>query len=271
VLHVIWGDRAEAIEAEACEILGVKGVREFFRRDFFAGHLKAYSKSRRQAPIYWPLSSPKGLYTVWLYYHRLTPDTLFTVLRDHVKPKLEYEERRTFQLKQEAGATPTTAQRQELADAEDLVEDLRAFRDELNRVAPLFRPDLNDGVIINYAPLWRMIALPKWRKDCKAVWDDLADGKYDWSHLAMHLWPERVAPKCATDRSLAIAYDLEETFWQEDSEKPGKWVERKVAESEIEALIAARTSPAVKAALVSICAVGSGETAPRRARRKTVA
>jgi len=67
---VIWGDRAEAIQQEACELLGVPTLREWFRRPagFFADHLKRYSKSRRQAPIYWPLSSPGGRYTVWLYY-----------------------------------------------------------------------------------------------------------------------------------------------------------------------------------------------------------
>ena len=40
-------------------------------------------------------------------------------------------------------------------------------------------------------------------------------GKYDWAHIAMHLWPERVVPKCATDRSLAIAHGLEDVFWVE--------------------------------------------------------
>ena len=46
------------------------------------------------------------------------------------------------------------------------------------------------------------------------------DGKYDWAHIAMHLWPERVVPKCATDRSLAIAHGLEDVFWTKDD---GKW------------------------------------------------
>jgi hypothetical protein len=32
----------------------------------------------------------------------------------------------------------------------------------------------------------------------------------------MHLWPERVVPKCMTDRSLAIAHGLEDVFWVED-------------------------------------------------------
>ena len=37
----------------------------------------------------------------------------------------------------------------------------------------------------------------------------------------MHLWPERVVPKCADDRSLAIAHGLENAFWEEDDD--GKW------------------------------------------------
>jgi hypothetical protein len=251
VSRVLWKDRADALEHEVCALLGVPALREWFRRPagFFADHLKRYSKSRRQAPIYWPLSSPKNLYTVWLYYHRLTPDTLFTVLRDHVKPRLEFEERRAFQLQQEAGPTPSPSQRRDLADATDLVEDIRAFKAELERVAPLFHPNLNDGVIINHAPLWRLAAHPKWRKDCHAIWNELAQGDYDWAHLAMHLWPERVVPKCATDRSLAIAHGLDAIFWREDPEKPGKWIARKVTDLELRGLIAERTSAAVKAAV----------------------
>jgi hypothetical protein len=217
VLAVVFPNRVDEIAHEACEILGVKTLREFFRKSaaFFAGHLKRHSKSRRQAPIYWPLTSPNGRYTLWLYYPRLTSDTLFTALRDFLEPKLQYEEGRAFRIRQDAGATPAPSQRAEIAEADELVDDLRALRDELKRVAPLFKPDLNDGVILNHAPLWRMIGLPKWRKDCQAIWEKLAAGDYDWAHLALHLWPERVIPKCATDRSLAIAHGLEDIFWEE--------------------------------------------------------
>jgi hypothetical protein len=268
-LGILWKERAEAIEQEACEILGVKSLRNWFRKptSFFDDHLTRYTKSKRKAPIYWPLSSPNGLYTVWLYYHRLTADTLFTVLRDYLKPKLEFEERRAFQLRQEAGTTPSPSQRRDIAEAEELVEDLRAFKAELERVAPLFRPNLNDGVIINCAPLWRMIGLPKWRKDCQAIWNELAQGDYDWAHLALHLWPERVVPKCATDRSLAIAHGLEAVFWQEDPEKPGKWIARTVTEPELRGLVAERTSAAVKAAVESLVGATSNEGAPRRGRK----
>ena len=32
---------------------------------------------------------------------------------------------------------------------------LRVFLDEVKRVAPLWDPNLDDGVLINFAPLWR--------------------------------------------------------------------------------------------------------------------
>jgi hypothetical protein len=112
-----------------------------------------------------------------------------------------------------------------------------------------------------------MIGLPKWRKDCQAIWNELAKGDYDWVHLALHLWPKRVVPKCATDRSLAIAHGLESVFWQEDPEKPGKWIARKVTETEVRDLIAERSSAAVKAAVESLVGATGNEGAPRKGRK----
>ena len=84
----------------------------------------------------------------------------------------------------------------------------------------------------------------------KGHWDELCAGKYDWAHLAMHLWPERVVPKCATDRSLAIAHGLEDVFWVEGAD--GKWKPRPTPTRSVEELVRERTSPAVKAALKSL-------------------
>ena len=41
------------------------------------------------------------------------------------------------------------------------------------------------------------------------VTEKLEDGEYDWAHLAYSIWPERVKSICKTDRSIAIAHDLE--------------------------------------------------------------
>ena len=103
-------------------------------------------------------------------------------------------------------------------------------------------------MIINFAPLWRLVPHHRaWQKECKACWDKLVAGDYDWSHLAMHLWPERVVPQCADDRSLAIAHDLEDVFWYEDENS--KWQTREVEASTVEELVVERTSAAVKGAL----------------------
>jgi hypothetical protein len=66
----------------------------------------------------------------------------------------------------------------------------------------------------------------------------------------MHLWPERVVPKCATDRSLAIAHGLEDVFWLEDDD--GKWKPRAAPTRPIKDLVTDRTSPAVVAARDSL-------------------
>jgi hypothetical protein len=66
----------------------------------------------------------------------------------------------------------------------------------------------------------------------------------------MHLWPERVVPKCAIDRSLAIAHGMEDTFWIEGAS--GRWNTRTTPAKPIDELVRERSSPAVKAALKSL-------------------
>jgi hypothetical protein len=44
-------------------------------------------------------------------------------------------------------------------------------------------PDLNDGVVLNIAPLWELVP---W-KEAKKRWDELLDGKYEWSSIGKQL------------------------------------------------------------------------------------
>jgi hypothetical protein len=84
----------------------------------------------------------------------------------------------------------------------------------------------------------------------------------------MHLWPERVVPQCAKDRSLAIAHGLEAVFWVENS--GGKWTARKTPTRKLDELVRERTSPAVKAALKSVleAPVATGGSSRGRDARK---
>lgn len=216
VLEVIWKDRAEAIEKEACKILGVRKLRDYFRKPgnggFWMDHVKRYSKSRRKAPIYWYLRSAKGSYGLWLYYHRLDKDILFKGLLNYVEPKIRLEEDRLNTLrarKEKAGRSGREAKQieKEIDRQEQFVSELRDFADKLRRVADLhLEPDLNDGVILNIAPLWELVP---W-KEAKKYWEALQEGKYDWSHIAYQLWPERVEELCRKDRSIAIAHGRED-------------------------------------------------------------
>jgi hypothetical protein len=238
-LAVLWPETHDSIEAEACEILGVRELRDYFRRPggFFADHLKRYSKSRRQAPIYWPLATASGRYTVWLYYHRLTGETLYTVVNRYVEPKLGEVERALAAAEAgmgQASGREATRLREQADELRTFRAELDAFRTELLRVAGLpYRPNLDDGVIINAAPLHRLFGLRKWAKDTEAVWRKLEAGEYDWAHLAYTLWPARVREVCRRDRSIAIAHGLEE-LCEAPVKAPGKAKKGKESE-EVEA------------------------------------
>jgi len=228
---------------------------------FFADHLKRYSKSRRQAPIYWQLAGGSGTYVIWLYYHRLTSDTIFRVLNQILHVRVPDAERDVFEAQQDVSSGGTSNAAELLQKNQQLLHDIRQLQSELQLVAPLWNPNLNDGVIINHAILWRITPHAAWQKKCKECWDKLVKGDYDWAHLAFHLWPDRVIRKCVTDRSLAIAHGLEERLWQETNN--GNWLQRQVSEVELQALLAEHSKPAVQNALERFLAASPPVAAAR--------
>lgn len=186
-------------------------VRRWLQRDFFPFHLKQYSKSRRKAPIYWPISTNSGSYTLWLYYPDLTSQTLYTAVNDFVEPKLK-EVRRDLVTLRDKGGSRSSADEKALEKLQDLELELIELRDALLEVAPTYRPNHDDGVQITAAPLWQLFRYKPWQKVLKDTWTKLEKGDYDWAHLAMAYWPDRVREECKTDKSLAIAHDLEHLY-----------------------------------------------------------
>jgi hypothetical protein len=193
VQEYIWSDHADAVEAEECAILGVKELRDYFRKPgkggFWDDHISRYSKSRRKAPIYWLLQSKNKNYALWLYYHRLDKDLLFKALVNYVEPKFRLEESKLESLRSQkvaAGESGKEAKRiaKEVERQEDFLSELRDFEDKLRRAADLhLEPDLNDGVVLNIAPLHELVP---W-KEAKKYWEELLDGKYEWSSIGKQL------------------------------------------------------------------------------------
>jgi hypothetical protein len=193
VFELLLHERAEVMESEACEILGAKTIRDYFRKPgndgFWMQHVKGYSKGLRKAPIYWLLQSSKKNYALWLYYHRQDKDMLYKVLVNYVEPKIRLEENTLDQVRSRRAAAGTSGREAKqlekpIDQQEGLLSELRDFRDKLRRAADLrLEPDLNDGVVLNVAPLWEMVP---WAEP-KKYWQELLEGKYEWSSIGRQL------------------------------------------------------------------------------------
>lgn len=191
--YLFGPEHASAIEAEAIALLQeggvkVKGLRDYYATRFFGTHIKRYSKSRRKAPIYWQLASRRKGYSLWLYYHRLHPGTLYQAVQEYVEPKIELEQTRLRELEEQQRAATDSRAARTLAGQVDkkasLVEELIQFGNDLKEAADRgFAPDLNDGVMLNIAPLHKLVPWP----DAATAWKELNAGKYPWSTISQRL------------------------------------------------------------------------------------
>ncbi|SHN91741.1 hypothetical protein BHECKSOX_2127 [Bathymodiolus heckerae thiotrophic gill symbiont] len=209
---------------------------------FFDYHLQRYTCSGRTSPLYWPLQVLSGSYTLWVYYHKITEQTLFICVNNFVDPELVSVNDDLVALKNKTSRNKD--EEKEFGRLSDLKLELEDFRDELLRIAKFWKPDLNDGVQITAAPLWRLFQHKPWQKKLKQTWEKLEAGEYDWAHLACSIWPTRVLKKCHQDRSLAIAHEVENDLWHEvEVIKPRKkepvleWQPKSLSDTELNAYI----------------------------------
>lgn len=213
-------------------------LREWLRKDFFAYHKNLY----KNRPIYFPLSSEKRNFVAWISIHRFTDATLPTLLADHLNPALRELDADI----RDANTARTSSDKKLAVAAAKTYDTAKRLRDELadfialvaqcaERGAPPTDPgcpprevdapfsmDLDDGVMINSAALWPLLA-PQW-SDPKKWWKQLclAEGKkdYDWAHLSKRYFPTRVDEKCKADPSLAVAHGC---FWRYHPAKAFAW------------------------------------------------
>lgn len=176
---------------------------------FFAEHLAGYTRSRRRAPIYWPLSTASGSYTIWLYYPRLDETTLYTAYQ-LAREKYDLLEKELVELQAIPSGDRTKQQQKRFDEVVRDVAEVHEFAEEILRITKLpYKPDHDDGVPICAAPLYKLFRHNAWSKYLQGIWEDLESGKYDWAHLAYAIWPDRVREKAGDDKSIAIAHGLE--------------------------------------------------------------
>lgn len=215
ISKIKW-ESAGDFESFICENLSVKDIDSYIQKPngFFSDHLRAYSSNRRQAPIYWPLSTSSGSYTLWIYYPSLNNQTLFKAVNDFLdgpNGKLTQVSRECAELRIKGSGRSRDEERQ-YETLQIFEQELTDLRDTLLKIAPTYQPNHYDGVQISAAPLWPLFRHKPWQKVLKDTWTKLEKGDYDWAHLAMAYWPERVREKCKTDKSLAIAHGFEDLY-----------------------------------------------------------
>lgn len=213
IIETFFEDNSGKAEAEICNALGFKSLRSFLRapNGFFDFHLKAYSKNRRPSPVYWPISFNSDRYTLWIHYRSINHQTLYSAINDFVEPKLRQVRTDIIALRDKASARSRDEEKQfEMRQAFEL--ELTELLDTLLKLAPTYKPNHDDGVQISAAPLWQLFRHKPWQKVLKDTWAKLEKGDYDWAHLAMNYWPDRVREKCKSDKSLAIAHGLEDLY-----------------------------------------------------------
>jgi glycosyltransferase involved in cell wall biosynthesis len=112
---------------------------------------------------------------------------LFRAGREFADAKLSLEMGRLKDLQAGLAAAVGSArkvQERKVAAQEALVAELKSFQKDLDAAALLeLKPDLNDGVLLNIAPLY---ALVPW-KEAERTWQELLRGKYEWSSISKWL------------------------------------------------------------------------------------
>lgn len=215
-------------ESTANEILAVLGgdmatgaatIRSFMLKDYWKIHLQWY----RKRPIYWLIQSPKKEYSCYVFHERMTVDSLFLIqsarylggrinaLRSRIGevmeaiPTAEGRERKGLEKEREQ-------LEKALVDCEELDTSITKIIQQTDETGKTvgWKPELDDGVILNMAPLRELF--PSWKAEPVKFWKELEEGKYDWSYTAMRYWPERVREACKRNKSYAIAHGLEEEY-----------------------------------------------------------
>lgn len=151
----------------------------------------------------------------WVYYPKLTKNTL-PQLVNSLRTEAEA-------LRSRLNAALTAHDKSMEATVRAEQEQVEGMHDELSRIIGTgYEPCHDDGVPVTSAPLLQLIPHRAWRQECEKNMEALAKGDYDWSHLAMSLYPARVTQKAKKDWCLALTHGLEHLCENKPKEKKAR-------------------------------------------------
>ena len=137
-----------------------KDLRKYFLNDFYKDHLQTYKKR----PIYWLIQSPRKGFSVLLYLHRYTRDTMNLVLNRYLRDyQVKLRNRLAHLAQEQVIASTAKAKTDARKESEKLTKVLHECEEwERQVLLPLAQQrielDLDDGVKTNYLKLAEALA-----------------------------------------------------------------------------------------------------------------
>ena len=176
---------ADRLISDLLKPFKARDLRSYLRRHFFKEHLARYTKSRRRAPIYWPLYTPSGRWGLWVYAPSLTRETLYAA-EAAATARLNAAQTEISRLARSQGDGRDGRASRDVAsalEAEQLLsEELSVYRDRAHSIAGLgWEPDLDDGIALCAAPLADLF--PAWPEAARQC-ENIKAGKYPWATVS---------------------------------------------------------------------------------------
>jgi hypothetical protein len=138
-----------------------RDLRSYFQTDFYKDHLQTYKKR----PIYWMVQSPRKGFSVLIYVHRYTRDTMNVILNRYLRDFQVKLRSRIDHLGAVQTSASTTVREKTVArkESDRLTRTLHECQEwERQTVLPLAQAridlDLDDGVKVNYLKLGEALA-----------------------------------------------------------------------------------------------------------------
>jgi hypothetical protein len=145
-------------------------LEKWFEQEFFKRHVSQF----KRRPIAWHLTSPKGAFQAFVYYHKFDKDRLKLLRSRYVSETLKELRRQLGEAQNQAALDRKALNRvaeleEKIADVEEFDRRLGLLQEGRQREARIWvpwkspaeqpvgwDPDINDGVRVNIAPVQRL-------------------------------------------------------------------------------------------------------------------